>query len=147
MKTQISNLINGSKNVIRNMEDAKYTTAKPATSHNGYAGTNRDERNEIAAKVYEENGDTLNITAKGINLTLPIHVSTTGKSWSWGCTLTEEQYVALGGRYTEGTLKSYSLQINMDCTVTLYSFTRKSEAATWKQSNMTDIDESFIQII
>ena len=46
MKTQIHTLINGSKNVIRNMEDDKYTTAKPATSHIGYAGTNRDRRHD-----------------------------------------------------------------------------------------------------
>lgn len=147
MKTQITNLINGAKNVIRNMEDAKYMTAKPATSHNGYAGTSRDERNEIAAKVYEENGDTLNITAKGIVLTLPIHISTTGKSWSWGCPLTEDQYVALGGQYTEGNLKSYSIQITMGCEVMLYSFTRKSEAAQWRVSQYTYLDESFIEII
>lgn len=148
MKTQITNLINGAKNVIRNMEDAKYMTAMPATSHNGYAGTNRDERNEIAAKVYEENGDMLNINAKGIALTLPIHRSTTGKTWSWGCPLTEEQYVALGGQYTEGTLKSYSLEVLMSCEVVLYSFTRRSEAAQWRSVGpMTYLDESFIQIL
>lgn len=148
MKTQITNLINGAKNVIRNMEDAKYMTAKPATSHIGYAGTNRDERNEIAAKVYEENGETLNITAKGIALTLSIHRSTTGKTWSWGCHLTEEQYVSLGGQYTEGTLKSYSLEVLMSCEVVLYSFTRRSEAAQWRGAGpMTYLDESFIQIL
>lgn len=147
MKTQISNLINGSKNVIRDMEDSKYMTAKPATSHIGFAGTNRDERNEIAARVYEENGKTLKITAKGIDLTLPIHVSTTGKSWSWGCPLTEEQYVALGGRYTDGTLKAYRIEVTMRCEVILYSFTRKSEAAQWRCSNSTYLDESFVHII
>ena len=148
MKTQITNLINGAKNVIRNMEDAKYMTAKPATSHNGYAGTNRDERNEIAAKVYAENGDALNITAKGIALTLPIHRSTTGKSWSWNCDLTEEQYTALGGTYTEGTLKSYALTMTMSCEVILRSFTRKTEAAQWREVGpMTYLDESFIQIL
>ena len=148
MKTQISNLINGCKEVIRNMEDAKYMTAKPATSHIGYAGTNREERNEVAAKVYEENGDTLNITAKGIAITLPIHRSTTGKSWSWSCPLTEEQYVALGGQYTGGTLKSYSLEVLMSCEVVLSSFTRRSEAAQWRSVEpITYLDESFIQIL
>lgn len=148
MKTQIANLINGSKNVIRNMEDAKYNTAKPATSHNGYAGTNREEREEVADKVYAENGDTLNITAKGIALTLHIQRSTTSKSWSWNCDLTEEQYTALGGTYTEGALKSYALSMTMSCEVILRSFTSKSEAAQWREVGpMTYLDESFIQIL
>ena len=146
MKTQITNLINGRKNVIRNMEDPKYATAKPATSHDGFAGTNREERNEVAEKVHRENPEALTIIARGVALTLPIAYSTTGKSWSWGCELTEAQYTALGGTLTEGTLKAYRLTVNMDCTATLYSFTRKSEAAQWRQSNMTDLDESFIQI-
>lgn len=148
MKTQITNLINGSKNVIRNMEDAKYMTAKPATSHNGYAGTNREERADVAARVYRENGDKLRIIANGIALTLPIHRSTTGKSWEWNCDLSEEQYTALGGTYTEGTLKAYGLAVTMDCEVVLRSFTRRSEAAQWREVGpMTYLDESFIQII
>lgn len=148
MKTQIANLINGSKNVIRNMEDTKYNTAKAATSHDGYAGTNREERESVAAKVYAENGDTLNVTAKGIALTMPIQRSTTGKSWSWNCDLTEEQYTAMGGTLTEGTLKSYALTVTMNCEVIIRSFTRKSEAAQWREVGpMTYLDESFIQIL
>lgn len=147
MKTQISTLINGRKNVIRNMEDPKYINAKPASSHVGFAGTNRDERNEVAGKVHDENRDGMTIIARGIELILSIAYSVSGKSWSWSCQITEDQYKALGGIYTDGTLKAHSLQINMDCTVTLYSFTRKSDAAAWRQSNMTDLDESFIQIL
>lgn len=148
MKTQITNLINGAWNVIRNMDDPKYLTAKPATSHNGYAGTNRAERNKIADKVYEENGDTLNITAKGIALTLQIRRSNSGKSWYWIGTLTEDQYKALGGRYTEGKYKCYNIVVLMSCEVVLYSFTRSSENAQWRSVGlMTDLDESFIQIL
>lgn len=40
MKTQIKNLINGCKDVCRMLEHPKYATAKQATSHIGYAGTN-----------------------------------------------------------------------------------------------------------
>lgn len=147
MKTQIDQLINGSKNIIRNLEDTKYLTAKQATSHIGYAGTNREQRNEIAYRVYAENGDTLNIIARGINLTLNISRSLSGKSWSWSCELTEDQYKALGGWHTDGTLKSYSLTITGDCEVILYSFTRKSEAAQWRQSWMEYLDESYITIL
>ena len=147
MKTQINDLINGTKKIIRNMEDQKYIDAPQATSHIGYAGTNREHRAEVAMKVYEENQNQLRITAKGIDLTLPISHSTTGKSWSWSCDLTEEQYRHLGGTRTEGTLKHYIMRVNMDCTVTLYSLTRRSEAAQWRQSDMTDLDESFITIL
>jgi len=147
MKTQISHLINGRKNVIRNMDDPKYVTAKLATSHNGFAGTNVKEREAVAEKVHRENTEAINIIARGVALTLPIAYSCTKKSWSWGCELTENQYTALGGTFTDGTLKAYRLIVHMDCTVTLYSFTRKSEAAQWRQSNMTDLDESFIQIV
>lgn len=147
MKTQISHLINGRKNVIRNMDDPKYVSAKPATSHNGFAGTNIQEREAVSKKVYHENPEVLSIITRGIALTLPIAYSCTKKSWSWGCELSEEQYTALGGTFTNGTLKAYRLIVHMDCTVSLYSFTRKSEAAQWRQSNMTDLDESFIQII
>lgn len=147
MKTQITDLINGAKNVIRNMDDPKYKIAKPATSHNGYAGTNREERNKIAAKVYEENEDTLIITAKGIALILFIQASTTGRSWSWIGHLTEEQYKALGGRYTGGKLKSYRIEVLMSCEVVLHSFTRRSEDAQWRSVGpLTYLDESFIQI-
>ena len=147
MKTQINQLINGSKNIIRNEEDPKYLTAKRATSHVGYAGSNRDYRNEIAARVYAENGDTLNIVVRGISLTLNISRSLSGKSWTWSCELTEDQYKALGGWHTDGTLKKYELAIYQDCEVCLYSFTRKSEAAQWRQSWMEYLDESFVEIL
>ena len=147
MKTQISNLINGSKNVIRKMDDPKYLDAKPSTSHFGYAGTNRDHRGEISAKVHQENLDGMNITANGVALRLSIAYSISGKSWSWYCGLTEDQYRKLGGMFTDGTLKAYSISIFSDCTVALYSFTRKSEASQWRLSNMTYLDESFIKIL
>lgn len=147
MKTQIQNLINGAKNIIRQEGHAKYLTAKPATSHNGWAGTNRDERAKIAAKVHEENPDGMTIEACGQKIDLPIHYSGTGKSWTWIAELTQEQYIALGGKYTNGTIKSYQLNIFADCTAMIFSFTKKTERSQWRQSNQTYIDESFITIL
>lgn len=147
MKTQISNLINGSNNIIRDMENQKYTNAKQATSHVGYAGTNRDERHAIATMVHEENPNALHISVRGFDLTLPISYTTTGKTWQWGVDLTQEQYIALGGTYTSGNIKSYTLVVFADCTAAIYSFTKKSQNAQWRQSNMTYLDESFITIL
>lgn len=147
MKTQISTLINGGKNVIRKEDDEKYINAKSSTSHVGYAGTNHDLRNKIAMKVASENPSEMHIKANGIELTLSRANSCSGKSWWWSCKLTEEQYVKLGGSHLSGNFKSYKLRISMDCMVTIYNFTKKSEAAQWRQSWMQDIDESFIEIL
>lgn len=147
MKTQIQNLINGAKNIIRQEGHEKYLTAKPATSHNGWAGTNRDERAKIAAKVHEENPDGMTIEAAGQRIKLRIFESCSQKSWLWAAELNEEQYKALGGTYTEGNHKMYLLHINMDCTVQLYSLTKTIAIAQWRQSNETYIDEAFITIL
>lgn len=147
MKTQINHLINGTDKIIRNMKDPKYLSAPKNTSHRGYAGSNREYRNEVAAKVYEENGDTLNIKARGINLTLNIYRSISGKSWYWSCELTEEQYLTLGGGLTDGNYKKYEISIFQDCTVYLHNLTRKSEDAKWHQSYGEYLDESFIEIL
>ena len=121
--TQIQDLINGAKNVIRDLSAPKYSDAAPATSHVGYAGTPQDIRTARGAAVLAENGDTLHITARGLSIALH-----------------------LGGQFTAGTLKRYSMVISQDMTVTLNSFTRKSKLAQWKLSHYDALDESFIVI-
>jgi len=145
--TQITELINGAKNVIRKEDAAKYATAKMATSHNGYAGTNAKERARIAQLVFQEHGETMNVEVRGVALTLTKGTSLSGRTSWYGSELTEEQYKAIGGAYTEGALKSYSLVINGDMMVYINSFTRKSEAARWKMSHYDYIDEAFVTIL
>lgn len=147
MKTQITSLINGSKNVIRDDSNEKYMNASEATSHVGYAGTNSVTRNEIAMKVADENPDKMRIAARGIDLELDRHFSCPGKTWWWNCELTEEQYVQLGGSCTDGTIKAYSMTVSMSCEVSICSFTKKSENAHWRQSKLEYLDESFITIL
>ena len=144
--TQIQDLINGAKNVIRDLSAPKYSDAAPATSHVGYAGTPQDIRTARGAAVLAENGDTLHITARGLSLDLHIGRSVSGKSWWYSTDLTQDQYIALGGQFTAGTLKRYSMVISQDMTVTLNSFTRKSELAQWKLSHYDALDESLIVI-
>lgn len=149
MKTQISNLINGARNVIRDEAHEKYITAKQATSHVGYAGTSHNERQEIGAHVYTENGDTLHVNVRGVELTLQIHKSMSGKSWYWRTELTEEQYKTIcQTSIGVGTnLRSYVLNINGDCTVYVQTFNRRTERQNWRNGYTHNIDEAFVTIL
>lgn len=75
MKTQISNLINGSENTVRNLSAEKYLT-NPIGFYTGkpnvpqFGGTPSKTRNEIAQKVSAENPEELSIEANGMRLTL-----------------------------------------------------------------------------
>lgn len=102
MKTQISDLINGNQNTIRDDSHPKYKTAEKATTYAGkvgpnYVGTNSHERELVAKKVYEENPEVLRISVKGVELELPIEKSVSGKSWMWTTNLTQKQYDAICG--------------------------------------------------
>lgn len=145
MKTQIENLINGEKRTIRIENHKKYLTAKPSTSHVGYAGTNRDERAEVAAKVSEENPDNMEIVLLGEHITLKRGWSLSKKTWWWVADLTEEQAKKFVN--DDGILKSYDLLIFKDCTVVVNKYVRKSERAEWRHSLRQPIDEAYITIL
>lgn len=147
MKTQISSLINGSKNVKRDSNNEKYLTAKQATSHNDYAGTGRKLRASIAMAVNSENKESMKVSLFGETLTLTCNYSTTGKTFTYNTDITEEQYKLFGGWCTDGNIKSYGLHINGDMTVELLSYTKKNEASQWRLSQYTYIDESFVTIL
>ena len=143
-KTQISKLINGCKNVIRDEKNEKYLNAPKATSHNGYAGSGA-VRSEIAAAVFAENGDTMSVTLCGYPITLTRHSSVSRKTQWYSCELSEDiasQFVC-----TDGKERSYSLTIYGDCTVEVAKFVRKNERCQWRQSWRQYIDESFIEIL
>lgn len=149
MKTQISHLINGRKNVIRCENHSKYQSASLATSHVGYAGTNSRERNAIAEKVYNENGDNLHIIVRGIELNMPIYKSVSGKTWRWEIELSAEQYqVICGVSWGIGKyLNAYTLTISGDCTVHASVCHRKNERQEWRSGYTYDIDEAFVTIL
>lgn len=151
MKTQIFNLINGNKNVVRMENCLKYTTAKNASSHNGYAGTSREERAEVATKVFSENGEEMKVTIRNVNLVLRRSSSTTGKTQCFFCELTSDEYqlITAGKTYewpADMKYKSFSLHINHDCTITATRYGKKSENAQWKAREWMDIDEAFCVI-
>lgn len=69
MKTQICDLINGSKNVIRDLSASKYAGCPAGTSAE-FAGTTIRERAEAAEAVKLENPETLRINVRGVELVL-----------------------------------------------------------------------------
>lgn len=145
MKTQIKSLINGAKYVIRKTDDAKYINAPKATSHVGYAGTNRDIRAEIAHKVFAENGETMTILLEGVKIEMKRYTTTTGKTSSYSAYIPEEiakKYVT-----TYGNERSYEVLMNFDCTMTINKYVRKNERCNWRHTMWQDIDESFVEIL
>lgn len=149
MKTQISNLINGSENTVRNLSASKYADNhvgfhnKPNVPVNG--GTPAAERNEIALRVAVENPGSLHIRANGVELSLTHHNSTSGKSWNWEAEITAAQYASITGKEApvwahKGACNSYSIMVNGDCTVTVY-------ATSGKKGCDIILGEEFIEIL
>ncbi len=149
MKTQISNLINGSENTVRNLSASKYAANsvgfhnKPNVPVNG--GTPTAERNEIALRVAAENPGSLHIRANGVELSLTRHNSTSGKSWRWEAEITSAQYASITGSEApvwshKGARNSYGITVNMDCTVAVYATSGK------KDCNVI-LGEEFIEIL
>lgn len=149
MKTQISSLINGSENTVRNLSASKYV-ANPVGFHfksnvpaNG--GTPTAEREDVALRVASENPESLHILASGVELSLSRHNSTSGKSWRWEAEITAAQYASITGSEApvwthKGARNSYGITVNMDCTVAVYATSGK------KDCNVI-LGEEFIEIL
>lgn len=138
MKTQINNLINGKKNVIRQADHAKYLTANNATSHIGYAGTSASDRAQVAQQVAVENTGELNVEIKGVAISLTRNNSISGKSWFWAANLSNDQYVAItGSDFGLGKNTTPGIIVNGDCTITVSNGGK----------HFVDIDEAFVTIL
>ena len=150
MKTQISNLVNGSENTLRNLAAEKYVT-NPVGFFNGKnntpqkGGSTSEARKEIANKVEMENPSDMHIIANGIDLTLTRHNSLSGKSWRWEADITAEQYAAItrtvAPEWThKGADNRYGLIIHGDCSVEVW-------ASSGKKGFFRILGEEFIEII
>jgi hypothetical protein len=147
MKAQVSNLISGRKNVLRDLNHVKYSDAKIATSHIGYAGTNKEVRNRIAALVREENKDGLDAEIRGIDLHLNYEESISGKTCQWLTKLTADQYKALDGENAGASAcEKFHIQINADCTVEIFRYKRNNERQQWKMTNWSYVGEELVTI-
>lgn len=149
MKTQISNLINGMQNVRRDMLNEKYVGASRATSHDGFAGTNRKVREAIAARVIEENPDKLNLEMFGKGFELVASHSRSGNLNAYECGISHEDFLLVKGSmsvpYTHECC--FTLCVNADMTVCVHKFTRRTEFGEWKHRGVDYIDESFVKIL
>ena len=149
MKTQISNLISGLKDVRRDESHPKYAGAAMATSHIGYAGTNSAIRQDIAAKVIAENPEQMRIDILGREFILKASRSCSGKSISYSTDISDEDFTHITGRVQPFTTYEhlFTLVIFGDMYVRVDMFARKSPAAQWKCRGWVNIGEEFIKIL
>ena len=148
MKTQIDSLINGKKCVIRDESHLKYLTAKKSSSHNGYAGTNYEDRLTIADKVIAENPDNLTIEIKGKRYTLAKQPSCSGKSVMFVGNITEDDFAHITGNKPLFEYESaFHLVITDSMKVYIDMFTRKDKTKPFVQRGVVCIDEAFVTII
>lgn len=149
MKTQISDLINGQKTVIRDENNIKYANAPMATSHNSYAGTNTAIREEIANKVFAENPESINIETQGKQFTLNKCSTLSGKTSWYETSITADDFLLLSGYkmlpYTVET--EYTLKIETDMKVCIALVTRRNERAQWRYRSTIYIGEEFVNIL
>lgn len=150
MKTQISNLINGAKYIRRDLSHSKYITASQATSHIGYAGSDRKVRQEIADKVIAENLSGLDVEMFGKTIHLERYSSLSGKTVYFSTVLNLADFLLISG-YTENPFSKYegsfTLMFNNDMTVKLQMFSRRDENSKWQIKGRVSIDEAFITIL
>lgn len=152
MKTQIYDLINGSKNVIRDLSASKYA-GHPAGTSAEFAGTVTSERTAIAEAVKLENPEALRVNVRGVELVLQADsAKTSGRIVNYCADITPAQWCAITGRGAE-CLEIYKFEtsfifrINADMTAEALIFARKSPAAMWRTRKYEFIDESFITIL
>lgn len=152
MKTQIYDLINGSKNVIRDLSASKYAECPAGTSAE-VAGSTMRERAAVAEAVKLENPEALRVNVRGVALVLQAdRAETSGRIVNYCADITPAQWCAITGRDAE-YLKiykfktSFCFRINADMTAEALIFARKSPGAMWRTRKYEFIDESFITIL
>lgn len=152
MKTQICDLVNGSKNVIRDLSASKYAGCPAGTSAE-FAGTEIRKRAEVAEAVKLENPEALRVNVRGVELVLQVdRAKTSGRIVNYCANITAAQWCKITGIGVE-CLKiykfetSFQFRVNADMTAETLIFARKSPAAMWKTRIYEYIDESFITIL
>ena len=145
MKQQIKELINGVKDIIRKDDEPKYKNANQATSHIGFAGTDRKTRDEVAHIVSCQNPQQMTVQLCGKELKLKRWYSVSGKGWMWSCEIEEELASLFVSTY--GNMRSYTLVVYQDCTVAIHKYVRKNQESKWKASKFQYIDEAFLIIL
>lgn len=152
MKTQICDLINGAKNVIRELSASKYAGCPAGTSAE-FAGTTIRERAAVAEAVKLENPEMLHVNVRGVELVLQAdRAKTSGRIVNYCADITAAQWCTITGRGAECLEiykfeTSFCFRVNADMTAEALIFARKSPAAMWRTRKYEYIDESFITIL
>jgi hypothetical protein len=134
MKTQISSLVNGSKNVIGRSIDFK-------------GGSNHALRSEIAKNVHLENMTELSVEVRGVHLKCVRSSSVSGKTITYNCEISKDQYKSILGFKTDITLdSSFTFVINNDMTCQIDTFARKNEKCDWQHRGYNFLSESLFTI-
>lgn len=147
-----SDLINGSKNVIRDLSASKYAGCPAGTSAE-FAGTTIRERAEVAEAVKLENPEALRVNVRGVELVLQAdRAKTSGRIVNYCADITAAQWCTITGRGAE-VLEIYKFEtsfifrVNADMTAEALIFARKGPGAMWRTRKYEFIDESFINIL
>lgn len=149
-KTQISNLINGSENTLRDLASVKYVN-NPIGFYTGknnvpqLGGTPAAIRNAVANKVSAENPETMHINVRGVDLNLARYSSTSGQTWWWAAYITAEQFSLITGYKApiwthKKANNNYCIVVNDNCTV-------EASATSGKKGFTTSIGEEYIEIL
>ena len=151
MKTQITSLINGTKNIRRDLSNSKYINCPKASSHIGYAGTNLKTRTEIAEKVKEENPNGMDVEMFGKNFHLSRSSSVSGKTVCFAAEISHDDFMLLSG-YVEEPFKDskeskFELEITNSMNVLLHKWCRVNDKSMMKYRGYDYIDESFVTIL
>ena len=100
------------------------------------SGTSYAIREERGKAIIAENGDTMNITYKGVEIELKRNTSKSSKTTWYYTDLTNTQISALfpddAMHNQNPTLVSYLFVITDECHATITRYRRKSLDATWK---------------
>lgn len=152
MKTQIKNLINGQKNVIRDEKNPKYLNAPRATSHDGPVGSSLEERLDIADRVLSENGELLPVDIRGCRMNLGLETSESGDTWYYQVELTRKEANLICG-FPAGHLwfgsydGRWTFRIGNDMSCKVSSFVRRTPGSDWEARTWLNIDEAFVTIL
>ena len=150
MKTQITSLIDGRKDVRIDQTNEKYINAPKASSHTGFGGTNSKIRQEIGERVIAENPDGLHIRAFGKEFFLKKETSLSGKTVWFTSPLSTEDFALFAGympEFKEGTEIKCYINISMEMYVDLYCHTRRNERSQWRQRRDEYVGTEFITIL
>lgn len=148
MKTQVSDIIDGSWNVVRGLLHPKYAVAK-ANYGSAIIGTDYETRKSIWERVSEENPEYIDLRIRGERVYhLKRHTSTTGKTSWYSTEITDVDYVIITDKVNPFTFEtSFTLYLTEDLTVYVSKSTRKTPNSQWKHRGNDHIGTEFVEVL